>query len=71
MSIKTLKITAFILGGILALMTAFHFWFVNHSEQLLEDMVSVQSNGKLRLKVDRFKFDWFSYRMELRNANFS
>ena len=70
MSIRALKITAYILGGILVLMTAFHFWFINHSEQLLEDMVSAQSNGKLKLKVDRFKFDWFSYRMELRKANF-
>lgn len=52
------------------MMTAFHFWFVNHSGRLLEDMVSAQSNGKVKLKVDRFKFDWFSYRMELRKANF-
>ncbi|MFC0772247.1 hypothetical protein [Terrimonas alba] len=70
LSIRTLKITAFILGGILVLMTAFHIWFVNHAGQLLEDMVSAQSNGKLKLKIDRFKFDWFSYRMELRKANF-
>ena len=70
MSIRTLKITAFILGGILVLMTAFHVWFINHAGQLLEDMVSKQSNGKLKLKIDRFKFDWFSYRMDLRKANF-
>ncbi len=33
-------------------------------------MVSSQSNGGLRLKVDKFKFNWFSYKMELRKANF-
>ncbi len=70
-SSKFLKITAFILGGILVLMTAFHFWFINHAEQLIEEMVHAQSDGRIRLKVDKFKFNWFSYNMELRKANFS
>ena len=51
-------------------MTAFHFWFIHHAEQLVEDMVSSQSNGKLKLKVDKFKFNWFNYKMELRKAIF-
>ena len=67
---RFLKITAFILGGILLLMTGFHFWFINHAEQLVEDMVSSQSNGKLKLKVDNFKFNWFNYKMELRKSIF-
>ncbi|HUM64646.1 MAG TPA: hypothetical protein PLV32_02320, partial [Chitinophagaceae bacterium] len=71
MSSKILKITAFILGGILLLMTAFHFWFINHAERLIEDMVHAQSDGRIRLKVDKFKFNWFSYNMELHRANFS
>ena len=70
-STRFLKITAFILGGILLLMTAFHFWFINHAEQLIEDMVHTQSDGRLRLKVDKFKFNWFSYNMELVKASFS
>lgn len=70
LSKKILRLTAFILGGILILMTAFHFWFINHAERLVEDMVSSQSNGKLQLKVDKFKFNWFSYKMELRKASF-
>ena len=52
------------------MMTAFHFWFINHAEELVEDMVSSQSNGKLKLKVAKFKFNWFTYKMELRKANF-
>ncbi|MGZ5218605.1 MAG: hypothetical protein ACXWC7_00955 [Chitinophagaceae bacterium] len=67
---KILGITAIIFGGILILLTAFHFWFINHAEKLVEDMVSYQSNGGLRLKVDKFKFNWFSYKMELRKASF-
>lgn len=70
LSKKILRITAFILGGVLILMTAFHFWFINHAERLVEDMVSSQSNGKLQLKVSTFKFNWFSYKMELRKASF-
>ena len=70
-SSRILKITAFILGGILLLMTIFHFWFINHAERLIEDMVHAQSDGRLRLKVDKFKFNWFSYNMELHRANFS
>jgi len=69
-SLKFLKITAFILGGILLLMTAFHIWFINHAERLVEDMVSTQSNGKLKLKVDKFKFNWFNYKMDLRKGIF-
>lgn len=67
---KFLKIIAFILGTILVLMTAFHFWFIHHAEQLVEDIVSSQSNGKLKLKIDRFKFNWFNYKMELRKSVF-
>ncbi len=33
-------------------------------------MVRVQSNGKLNLQVEKFKFNWFSKKMELQNAVF-
>ncbi|MEI9911912.1 MAG: hypothetical protein WDO71_21075 [Bacteroidota bacterium] len=52
------------------LLTAFHFWFVNHAEQLLEELVSSRSNGKLKLHVKKFRFNWFSNNMQLRNAVF-
>ncbi|HTD93194.1 MAG TPA: hypothetical protein VK644_05260, partial [Chitinophagaceae bacterium] len=61
---------AFIGGGILVLLVAFHFWFVNHAEELIENMVSSTSKGKLMLKVKKFKFNWFSHKMELQNAVF-
>jgi hypothetical protein len=67
---KVLKITAYVLGSLLLLATAFHFWFINHAEGLIEDMVQSQSKGKLRLHVKKFRFDWFSYDMQLRNAVF-
>ena len=67
---KLLKIIAFILGGIVVLLTVFHFWFINHAGDLIEDMVYSQSNGKLNLKVDKFKFNWFTYKMELKKPVF-
>ena len=70
LSRKFLKILAIIFGSILVLLTAFHFWFIHHAEGLIEDMVEARSNGKLRLDVRKFKFNWFSYDMELRDAVF-
>jgi hypothetical protein len=51
-------------------MTIFHFWFINHAERLLEDMVESSSKGKLKLHVKKFKFNWFSNDMQLRDAVF-
>ncbi len=61
---------SFIIGGLLVLLIAFHFWFINHAETFIENMVSSQSNGTLHLKVKKFKFNWFSKHMELENAHF-
>lgn len=68
---KFLKIAAYTLGGLLALLLSFHFWFINHAESLVEEMVRTQSNGKLDLKVKRFKFNWFSHKMEMTQAIFT
>jgi hypothetical protein len=67
---KILKITAYILGCLVGLLTIFHFWFINHAEKLIEELVASRSNGKLKLKVKKFKFNWFSYDMQLRHAVF-
>lgn len=68
--LKILKITALILGILVLLMTAFHFWFIHRAEGLLEDLVSARSKGKLKLQVAKFKFNWFSNDMQLRKAVF-
>ncbi|MFI5128391.1 MAG: hypothetical protein ACHQFX_00305 [Chitinophagales bacterium] len=67
---KILKISAYFLGSIVVLSVAFHFWFINHAEGLIEDLVELRSNGKLKLQVKKFKFNWFSYNMQLRKAVF-
>jgi hypothetical protein len=52
------------------LFVGFHFWFINHAEQILEDLVESKSNGKVKLKVKKFKFDYLNNNMQLRNAVF-
>lgn len=67
---RILKITAYIFGSIAVLLMVFHFWFINHAEEILEELVQSRSNGKLKLSVNKFRFNWFSNDMQLRNAVF-
>ncbi len=67
---KLLKLFAWVFGVIAVLLISFHFWFIHHAEEVLSQMVRTQSNGKIELKVKKFKFNWFSKNMELRDAVF-
>ncbi|WP_300598530.1 hypothetical protein [Niabella sp.] len=59
-----------VLGIVATLITAFNFWFIDHAESALEQIVERQSKGRLKLKVDRFKFNWIKNKIELQNALF-
>ena len=67
---KFLRTTAIIVGSFMLLLISFHFWFVYHAEEILQDMVAARSNGKIHLQVENFKFNWFSKKMSLENAVF-
>lgn len=67
---KILRIGAIVLGSLVVLLTAFHFWVVHHAEELIQDLVASRSNGHIRLEVRNFKFNWFSKKMELEDAVF-
>jgi len=67
---KLLKGTAIFLGILLVLLIGFHFWFKAHAKQILEDMVQSKSNGKLKLKIEKLRFNYFSRRIELEKAVF-
>ncbi len=64
------RITGIILSVLLVLLTAFHFWFRAHAEEVIEDLVDSRSNGKVNLKLKKFKFNYFSRKMELQHAVF-
>ncbi|MEO5947827.1 MAG: hypothetical protein ABIP79_13495 [Chitinophagaceae bacterium] len=67
---KFLKISAIISGIILLLLLGFHFWFKAHAKKMLEDLVESKSHGKLKMKVGKLKFGYFSRKMELDNVIF-
>jgi hypothetical protein len=67
---KFLKATLIFLGVLVLLVAAFHFWLVSHAKNILENLVKSQSHGRLELKVEKFKFGYFSSKMEIENAVF-
>ena len=67
---KFLKSTAIFFGSIIILLTAFHFWFVAHAEELIQNLVATKSRGTLKLEVGNFSFNWLSKKMELKDAVF-
>jgi hypothetical protein len=56
--------------SLILLLVAFHFWVVYHAEDIIQELVESKSNGKLKLEVKNFKFNWFSRKMELQDAVF-
>lgn len=67
---RILKVAGVVLGILVLLGTALHFWFVNNAEKVIEDLVTSKSKGKLRLKVENMKFNYFSKKIELRDVVF-
>ena len=67
---KILKTLGIILGIIVIIITALHIYVVNNAESLVEEIVANESNGKLRLKVENIKFNYFSKKIELQNVVF-
>ena len=67
---KILKTLGIILGIIVILITALHIYVVNNAEALVEDIVTKESNGKLRLTVKNIKFNYFSKKVELQGVTF-
>lgn len=67
---KILKTLGIILGIIIILVTALHIYVVNNAEKLIEDLVKTQSKNKLRLKLEKIKFNYFSRKVELQNVAF-
>ncbi len=67
---RLFRIAGIILGILIVLLTAFHFWFKAHAKGLIEDLVESKSHGKIKLKIGKFSFNYFSKNMELDNAVF-
>ncbi len=67
---KAIKIAGLIIAILAVLLTGFHFWFKAHARRMLEQLVQSRSNGKLKLSAGKFRFSYFSKKMELEDAVF-
>jgi len=67
---KILKISGITLAILLALLAGFHFWFKAHAKHLIEDMVESKSKGKVKLKIGKLHFNYFSRKIDLEKAVF-
>src|SRR6185503_336700 len=67
---KILKTLGIILGVIIIIITALHIYVVNNAEALVEEIVARESKGKLKLKVQSIKFNYFSKKVEFKNVTF-
>jgi len=61
------KLTAWILGILLALLLSFHIWFVYHSEKIIEDIISWQSNGKLKAVIKKINISYLSNYIDIKD----
>jgi hypothetical protein len=67
---KLLKIAAYTLGIIVVLAVAAHLWFIYRAKDMLEEMVEKKSGGKLKLKIEKLSYSYFSRKMRIREAAF-
>ncbi|MET0462634.1 MAG: hypothetical protein ABW007_05755, partial [Chitinophagaceae bacterium] len=67
---KILKIIAIAVCFVVGTLLCFHFWFINHAEDLIAELVRVESGGKIELKVEKFRYHWLKKRIELKKAVF-
>src|SRR5688500_10296822 len=67
---KILKTLGIILGVIVIVITGLHIYVVNNAESLVEEIVANESKGKLKLKVENIKFNYFTKKIELQDVTF-
>ena len=65
---KLLKLTGIITGILLVLLFAFHTWINYNARHIVEDLVESRSHGRLKMKLEKFRFSWFSRKVELTDA---
>lgn len=67
---KFLKSASLAVGLLMVLLMGFHFWFKAHAKGLIEDMVESKSNNKLKLKIEKIRFNYFSKKIQIEKALF-
>ena len=62
-----LRFTGFVIALIALILLGFHFWFINHSEKAIEDLITWASNGKLKSNIHKFRIDYLNNTIEIKN----
>jgi hypothetical protein len=66
---KFLKITGIIIGSLVILLALFYWWFIHHAERAIEDVVTLQSHGKLKVEVGKIKYN-YGKKLSIQNITF-
>jgi hypothetical protein len=56
-------------GVIILSVVGLHIWFVNNARGVLKNMVHTKSNGKIKLELSKITFDFFSKKLQVREAD--
>lgn len=67
---RTIKVTFIIIGILAVLAFGFHLWFRAHAKDIIEALVESRSKGKIKLKIEKLRFGYFSNKIELEKAVF-
>lgn len=67
---KRLKRAGIAAGVLVLILTALHFWFINHLKNVIEDIVRSKSNGTLELDIRHFTFNYLTKRIKLQQVVF-
>jgi len=62
-----LRFAGFIIALVALILLGFHFWFINHSEKTIEDLITWASNGKLKSSIHKFRIDYLNNTIEIKN----
>lgn len=60
-----LRMMAIIFFTLVAFVLSFHLWFINNTERIFENIVSAQSQGVVKMKVKKVRFNYFSQNVRL------
>lgn len=66
---KFLKITGIIISSLIILLALFYWWFIHHAERAIEDVVSIQSHGKLKVEIGKIKYN-YGKKLSIQNITF-
>jgi hypothetical protein len=63
------KILLIVIGIHAIVILGLHIWFVNNARGVLREIVSEKSGGKLKLRLSKLSFDFFSNELQIREAS--